>query len=347
MSRRPRYLFQPGIDTLAAAQCGVLSRDQLAHQGVTRAHIAHRVRTGRWQVLGPRVVVLVTGALTHTQQLWAAVLHAGPDSVLADLTAAELGGLRGFEDPTRHVLVPHGCDARDLVVPAAGLRVWVRQSRRLAEGLVQPARAPRRLVLAEAVVDAASRAAGPDRARLLVIATVQQRLLRPDDLRRTVTQRPRLAGRLVITQAIDDVEGGLHSLPERAWDRARRRYRLPEPARQHPVRRADGTWYLDADFTPWRVGVEINGVQHVRAADAARDHHRRNVLGTGGRLVITIDSHTVRYRPGVAVVATAAALRSRGWQPDRPTLAALSRLAADEGMDLTTGDWRQQRSHAS
>lgn len=343
MSRRPRDVFQPGIDALVARQDGVLSRDQLAHQGVSRAHIAQRVRTGRWQVLGPRVVVLATGALTVAQQMWAAVLHAGPGSVLADLTAAELGGLRGFEDSTRYVLVPHGFNARNLVVPSIGLDVRVRQSRRLAESLVQPAREPRRLQLAEAVVDAASRAAWPDRTRLLVIASVQQRLLRPDDVRRTVAMRPKLARRVVIIQSIDDVEGGLHSLPERAWDRARRRYRLPEPTRQQPVRRSDGTWYLDADFAPGGVGVEINGVQHLRAVDAVRDHHRRNVLGTGGRLMITLDSRTVRQRPGVAVVATAVALLSRGWQPDGRTLTALRQLAAAEGMDLATGDWRQQR----
>lgn len=341
MPRRPAYLDQVGIDALAGVQAGVLSRDQLAAQGVFRGHIGHRLRTGRWQPVGPRVVALTTGPLSVEQRHWAAVLHAGPAAVLADLTAAALGGLRGFEDPVVHVVVPHGGNARDLSVPSQDLLVLVRQSRRLAEHLVQPAREPRRLLLGEAVIDAAAGARAPARSRLLVIATVQQRLLRPEDLRRTVTARPKLRRRALILAALSDVEGGHHSLPERGWSRAIARYGLPAPVRQQRVRRADGTWYLDADFEPWGVGVEIDGVAHLRVADSERDDHRRNVLGTGGRLMITISSHLVRTRPGAAVVMTAAALLSRGWQPGVATLAGLQLLASVEGMDLRTGDWRR------
>lgn len=347
MPRRPAFLDEAAIGALAAQQQGVLSRDQLAAQGVFRGHIAHRVRTGRWQPVGPRVVALTTGPLSVEQRHWAAVLHAGPSSALAELTAAGLGGLRGFEDSVLHVVVPHGCDARGLVVPAQGLDVRVRQSRRLTERLVQPAREPRRLLLGEAVVDAAAGAGTPARSRLLVIATVQQRLLRPEDLRQTVAARPRLRRRALILAAIEDVAGGVHSLPEREWSRAIRRYRLPAPVRQRRVQRVDGTWYLDGDFAPWGVGVEIDGVAHLRVSDAERDDHRRNVLGTGGRLMITLSSHLVRTRPGAAVIITAAALLSRGWQPDATTRLGLHRLAAAEGMDLRTGDWLRAARPAS
>jgi very-short-patch-repair endonuclease len=131
----------------------------------------------------------------------------------------------------------------------------------------------------------------------------------------------------------------VHSLPERQWTRSLRRFDLPEPVRQQPVRRADGTWYLDGDFQPWDVGVEINGTQHHLVGATGRDDHRRNVLGTGGRLVITLESHRVRHRGGTAVVATAAALLSRGWLPTRQVRQRLEALAAQEGMCLLTGDW--------
>ena len=55
--------------------------------------------------------------------------------------------------------------------------------------------------------------------------------------------------------------------------------------------------------------------------------------------MITIGSHVVRHRPGQAVVATAAALLSRGWTPEPPVLARLEALAVAEQMDLRTGDW--------
>lgn len=316
-----------------------MGRDQLAYLGADRHVVAHRVRTGRWRPVGPRVVVLATGELTFRQRLWVAVLHSGPDSALAGLTAAEAAGLRGFASTTLHTVVPHGADATALRDPRAGVLVRVSQSRAMCAALVHPARSPRRLLLPQAIVDAAAEAQTPDRARLLVIASVQQRLLVAADLRAVARERRRLRLRSVISEAIDDVEGGIHSLPERSWTRAIRRHRLPEPNLQVCVRRDDGTWYLDADFQPWGVGVEINGTQHTLVRTAGRDDHRRNVLGTGGRLVITIGSHIVRHLPGVAVVATAAGLLSRGWQPPDEIRAGLEHLAADVGMDLRTGDW--------
>lgn len=339
MPRSPRYLDGRSIELLSADQDGVLSRDQLAHRGAGRDYVAHRVATGRWTALGSRVVHLGSGALTRRQQFWVATLHAGPDSALAGLTALEAAGLTGYEAPVLHVVVPHGSDARNLDVPGAGLRVRVRQSRRLVPAQLQPARTPARLRLPVAAVDAASQASTPDRSRLLVIAPVQQRLVRPGDLRAEVRGRRRLPRRAVILEAIGDVEGGIHSLPERAWSRGLRQYGLPRPVRQERVRRADGSWFLDADFQPWGVGVEINGVQHLLVSTEAAEEHRRNVLGIGGRLMITVASHTVRHRIGVAVVATAAALLARGWTPDPAVRRGLERLAADEEMDLMTGDW--------
>lgn len=344
MGRVPRKgrLDEGTLEQLALAQDGVVSRDQLAFLGADRHAVSSRVRSRRWQPVGPRVVVLTTGELTFRQRLWIAVLHSGPGSALAGLTAAEAGGLRGFASSTLHTVVPHGADATDLRDPRTGVRVRVSQSRAFSEGLVHPARAPRRLLLPQAIVDAAGEAPSSDRARLLVIASVQQRLLVASDLRTVVRDRRRLRLRTVIAEAIDDVEGGVHSLPERSWSRAIRRHGLPEPSRQARVQRADGRWYLDADFQPWGVGVEINGTQHLLVRQAHWDDHRRNVLGTGGRLMITIGSHTVRHQPGVAVVATAAALLSRGWQPAEEVHRHLVALADEVGMDLSTGDWQRR-----
>jgi hypothetical protein len=336
---RKGCLDEERLAVLATEQDRVVSRDQLAFLGADRHVVRHRVESGRWSAVGPRVVVLTTGELTFRQRLWVAQLHSGTSSVLAGLTAAEADGLRGFSSRTLHTVVPHGSDATHLDDAAAGVRVRVAQSRRLGEALVHPTRIPRRLLLPHAVVDAASQARPESRARLLVIASVQQRLANPDQLRAVVRDRRRLGQRGVITEAIDDVEGGVHSLPEGDWSRAIRRYRLPHPVRQQPVQRSDGTWYLDADFWPWGVSVEINGTQHVLAGAVVVDDHRRNVLGTGGRLVITLSSYDVRRRPGVAVVATAAALLSRGWVPTPSVRRGLQALAHEMGMSLHDGDW--------
>lgn len=356
------------LTALSVAQDGVLGRDQLAGLGFDRHHIHQRVVSGRWTAVGSRVVALSTGSFTFRQRLWVAVLHSGPDAALSGLTAAEAHGLRGFATSTLHTLVPHGSDARRLVDPAVGVTVVPHQSRRLREvllrssdvpphpprrpseiwtppirqpggPLVHPVLRPRRLELPEAIVDAAAAADSADRAQLIVISAVQQRLLCPAELSAVVEARSKLARRSTISWAIADVEGGIHSLPERDWSRALRRHRLPAPTRQRRVQRRDGSWYLDADFQSWEMSVEINGSQHGQPGAILRDDHRRNVLGTGGRLVITLSSHLVRERPGAAAVMTAAALLGRGWLPAPPVLAVLERVAAAERIDLATGDW--------
>ena len=324
---------------LRANQDQVLSRAQLAELGFDRHAVSHRVTTDRWRAVGSRVVVLATGELTWRQRTWVAVLHAGPVSALADLTAAQAGGLTGFESSALHVVVPHGADGTDLVDRRAGVTVRVRQSRRFDEARIHPTHTPRRLRLPEALVGAAAVAPSDTRARLLLMAPVQQRLVTPGDLRDAIDDRIRLRRRRLMLECVDDIEGGAHSLPEAEWTRAILRYRLPVPTRQRKVRRADGTWYLDAEFEEFLMGVEINGSQHLVAGALVLDDHRRNVLGTGGRLMITIGSHVVRHRPGQAVVATAAALLSRGWTPEPHVLARLESLAAAERMDLRTGDW--------
>ena len=119
---------ESGLAELRARQDQVLSRAQLAEHGYDRHAVAHRVATHRWRAVGPRVVVLATGELTWRQRMWVAVLHAGPASALADLTAAQAEGLTGFESSTLHVVVPHGADGTDLVDRRAGVTVRVRQS---------------------------------------------------------------------------------------------------------------------------------------------------------------------------------------------------------------------------
>jgi hypothetical protein len=84
------------VEELAAEQAGVLSRGQLLALGVSRHATRNQVRAGRWGLVSSTVVVLHRGPLTERQQLWAAVLEAGPKAALAGVTVAALGGLEGF-----------------------------------------------------------------------------------------------------------------------------------------------------------------------------------------------------------------------------------------------------------
>ena len=157
--------------------------------------------------------------------------------------------------------------------------------------------------------------------------SVQQRLTTAATLRPLVLARPNLTRRALILETLDDVEGGSQSLPELAYLRGLRRFGLPEPTRQRLVQRPDRRYYLDAEFDPWAVTVEINGVQHLDVRHKEADDVRRTQLAIGGRLVVDIGSYIVRHDNELAVLLTADALLSRGWEPDAEVLRRLLRVA--------------------
>lgn len=90
---------------LAAAQHGLLSQRQLNELGVTRASVRSHLRARRWVRRRSSVLSVTTGPLSWQQQLWRAVLHAGPDALIGGLTAARVHGLRSWERPDITVLV--------------------------------------------------------------------------------------------------------------------------------------------------------------------------------------------------------------------------------------------------
>lgn len=302
----------------------MLSRRQLSDVGVTGHHLAARLASGSWQRLGPYVVVLHSGPLSPAQQLWAAVLHGGPGAVLARETAAWADGLTGFTQVALHVVAPHGTNRDDLHQPQ--LEVVVHESLHLGPTDVHPTRTPPRTRLPRSVVDAASAAATDRRCRALIAASVQQRLVLPRHLRAVALPRLTLPRRALVLETINDVEGGSQSLPEIEFLRGLRRVGLPVPTRQRVVRRRDGRYYLDAEFDPYRVTVEINGAQHLELLAKDHDDLRRTQLSIGGRLVVDLGSYTVRHRIDLAMLLTAEALLSRGWVPDRSVRRRLERL---------------------
>lgn len=305
-----------------------MTREQLHRLGLGHDAVASRTAQGVWREIGPRVVVLHTGLLTPSQRRWAGALHVGDGAVLAMATAAELGGLRGFEAPTVHIAIRHSREVSRLEHPL--VTVAVHQTRHPDDHVVLSG-PHRRHDIARAAVELASQSSSEGRSRAVIAAVVQQRLARPAHLLEILECWTTLPRRRLIRETIHDVEGGAQSLPELDFARACRRAGLPEPTRQQRVRRSGGSWYLDNDFTPWLVTVEINGVQHRELLAAEADDRRRAGLQVLGRLVVDISSWTVRHQPQVAVLRTAEALLSRGWTPSAKTVRILTSYAAAHG----------------
>ena len=164
-----------------ALQLGVVTLAEAARV-YSHSHIRAELNAGRWQRPARRVLVLHNGPLTYEQRIWVALLASPKGSALGGITAATIDGLKGFTDgPT--VVVPDGARRPDL----EWLKVW--RSNQLSALDVHPLRQPRRTRLPRNVVDAAADDGPPSRARALVLASCQQRLVLPEHLRDAMARR--------------------------------------------------------------------------------------------------------------------------------------------------------------
>lgn len=244
------------------------------------------------------------GPLTASQLRWAAVLACGPGVALAGLTAAGLSGLTGFEDRRIHLLIPA---SRRVRLPFPG--VVVHRSAVLGPPDIQPSRRPPRTRVARSLLDAAAWAATDHRARAILAAGVQQRIVRVDDLGGALGRQPRLRRHALIAATVNDIAGGAEALSELDFCRLTRRYGLPEPARQVFRRDAGGRRrWLDCYWEEARLVVEVDGMWHMDARAWWADMHRDNELTVNGYRVLRFPAFAVRDHPEVVARQIAAAL---------------------------------------
>jgi hypothetical protein len=97
----------PALADTARAQHDVVSREQALAAGMTVSALWHRVRPGgAWRPVVPGVYLTYAGTPAGPQREMAALLHAGPGSVITGGTALARHGLRVPRTETIDVLVP-------------------------------------------------------------------------------------------------------------------------------------------------------------------------------------------------------------------------------------------------
>ena len=304
----------PGLSDLLRAQEGVVSAAS-ALDWMSREELRWRMASGRWQRLCHGIVVAHSGPLTQQQRLWAALVWAGEGAVLAGLTAASLDGLEGFSGSDHaphpiHLLVPA---SRSVRRRTPGFPVVVHYSTALGTADVHPLREPRRTRVARSLVDAAAWMGSDRGAQAVLAAGVQQRLVRPDDLRAVTARNPRRPRRAMISATLDDIAGGAQALSELDLIRLIRRHRLPEPDRQAARRDAAGRRrWLDAVWEPARVILEVDGIHHLDATQYWADMDRGNDFTLGGYRILRFPAFVVRYQPGYVAGKIRVALRGDG-----------------------------------
>jgi very-short-patch-repair endonuclease len=298
-------------------QAGVVTWQQAAGL-LSPAKVRHLLATGRWRRLCRGVLVTFTGELRSRQQLWAALLAAGPGAALAGLAAARLDGLsriRTRRDRAIDVLVPAQRRAADLRrrMPAEMPAVFVRRTRHLPkrELMGRPVRTP----IERSVVDAAQWAATDQEARTILATACQQRLVSPSDLLERAARMPRLCRRGLIQQTARDLAGGPDALSEIDLSHLCRRFGLPAP--EHQLRRRDARGrvrYVDAYWRRWRLQVEVDGAHHMDVSQWEADMRRQNDIWLAGDRILRFTAFEIRHRPAEVAEQIRRALLAAGWQ---------------------------------
>jgi hypothetical protein len=182
---------------LLRGQRGVIASWQAEPAVLTPQRAKALVRAGRWQRLRYGVYASFTGEPTRQAALWAAVLRAGPQSVLSHETAAELDGLVEKTSKLMHVTIPESRRVR----PIAGFAIH--RSGRIFEAR-HPGLLPPRTMIEETVLDLVEEAASFDDVVSLLVRACQRRLTFPWVLRERMQMRAKFRWRAEILQALDD-----------------------------------------------------------------------------------------------------------------------------------------------
>ena len=272
------------LQSLIDEQAGMVSRRQLNAHDFDADRVHSQIRAGRWAERTPRVISTTTGTLDDQQWLWLAVLHAGPRSMLANLSAAGRHGLTGWERPYVSVLV----DDQLSFEPVKGIDFF--RSRRPFPALLSPKPGIPSCRLEPAVLLWAGYEATNRAAHGVIAACLQQRLTTPQRMIEWVDQLRPLRRAKPFKRTISLVEGGAHSGAELDVERMCRRFDLPQPNRQTrrsdrggKARWTDAEWVL-ADGTT--LVLEVEGGHHLDILQAGDDAKRSRRLTTRTRVVV-------------------------------------------------------------
>jgi len=292
---------------LLRLQQGVISRRQALAAGLTVKAIGVRLGSGRWQRLQPGVYTTFSGEPPRTAVLWAAVLRAGPRSVLSHQTAAELHGLTDAPAPLIHLTVPSGS-------PVSRPGGTVIHYSRLLDQTRHPALLPPRTRVEHSVLDLVGDMTSLDEAVSLIARAVGRRRTTAALILAALAGRPRMRWRADIIRVLDTTAEGAHSLLEHRYViRVERPHGLPRGTRQRAVSRGGTRQYQDVSYDDYLVVVELDGLAAHPPESRWRDMRRDNVNTARGLATIRLGYVDVSERSCESAAIVGQALRHRGW----------------------------------
>jgi hypothetical protein len=281
------------VEMLLKAQDQLITRQQ-ALLSMTQAEITGRL--GKfWQVVLPGVYATFTGALTMHHRTRAALLYAGPESMVNDLCALRTHRMAYLpDDPFSRVLVHAHVQrsSRDFVV----LRRTTRLPRPLSVGGLPV------VPLARALCEFGARHPDERDSFAVVAAALQKGRVRLDALVQEIERSPN-RGRPKLVRIAEKLGAGVRSAPEGDFRRLVMRSRiLPQPLWNCLLRLPDGREFSpDALFVDAGLIHETNGRKYhsgeapVENEDPFEDMQRRNdALVTADLTVLHNSPHRIR-----------------------------------------------------
>jgi very-short-patch-repair endonuclease len=291
-------------------QHGVVSRDQVLASGFTRHVLDRRIRDGGpWQRLLPGVYLTVTGVPTTDQRDMAAILYAGPGSVITGSAALRRHGLRAPDTNTVDVLVP----ARRRWESTGFVKVH--RTTRISS---VPCASDSLLitVLPRAVGDAARGLVSLSDVRAVVAGAVQRRRCTVTQLAEELAAGP-VRGSALFRQALAEVVVGIRSSAEGDLRALLIRARLPMPMFNTRLYSGDvliavpDAWWPDA-----RLAVEVDSREwHLSPADWERTMRRHARMTACGIVVLHFSPRQIRSEPATVVATIRAALSNVRTEP--------------------------------
>jgi hypothetical protein len=302
------------MNRILTEQYLVITRSQVLVCGMSSRALHPRVASsGPWQRLLPGVYLTVTGTVTQEQREMAALLYAGPQSMITGLAAVR-----------RHRLRPPGPDVVDLLIPwtqrcQSTAYVRVHRTRRLPSrmfvtGKIRFAEAPR------AVADAARSLIRFDDVRAVVSEAVQRRACTVDELAGELEAGPS-AGSALLRKALAEVADGVRSVAEADFRVLIVRSDLPRPVFNAQLVDVDGTLIAitDAWWQEAGVAAEVDSrAYHLAAADQDRTTERHDKLTAHGILALHFSPRRIKDDPTGVLREIRQAIKSGLERPPLP-----------------------------
>jgi hypothetical protein len=278
MPALPAY-DKAALGRILRLQYGVIARDQAVACGLTRDMIAYRVRRdGPWRRLLPATYAAATGTPTSDQRSMAALLYAGPVSVITGALAIRQHGLDCAVTGAVDILVPGKCQRKSTSFVRIRRTARMPVDKFIRGGL-------RFTPLSRAIGDTVRAMSHLNDVETLVCRAIQRGNCSLTDLERELADGPASGSRL-FREAIRGAKAGIWSTAEGDLLRLIERSGIERPLCNPMLYTLDGSTFLGCPDMWWpRAGVaaQVDSRQYHQEAlgyaKTLKDHNRMAKAG--------------------------------------------------------------------